>query len=96
MDNEKVSLQLKTGANEYSTISYDPINKQLSFDRTQSGVDVAENFPSIENTVLKISQNKLSLDVFVDGCTIEVFANKYFSVKNSENGIVPTERDLLE
>lgn len=76
MGNEQVSLEILKEGDEKTVITYNPATQELLLDRRNSGKKVSDSFPSIERAPLPISQNRLELDIFVDNCSVEVFANK--------------------
>jgi Beta-fructosidases (levanase/invertase) len=69
-------VNVRTGNGEQTAIGYDAANGQLYLDRTKSG-NVAFNasFPSIERANLPLKNGKLSLQIYVDWSSVEVFAN---------------------
>lgn len=70
-------LRVRSGLEEWSTISYDITSRELAFDRTRSGqVDFSEVFPAVHTARLESVNGKISLRVFVDRTVIEVFANE--------------------
>jgi fructan beta-fructosidase len=61
---------------EKTMISYDVLGERLLVDRTQSGeYNFSEDFPAVQEAPLKLNQNQLKLQVFIDASSIEVFAN---------------------
>lgn len=61
---------------EHTTISYDSQDRSLSVDRGSSGmIDLDPAFTGTHTTVLAPSGNSIKLHMFVDECSIEVFAN---------------------
>lgn len=69
-------VNIRTGNGEQTTIGYDTVNGQLYLDRTKSG-DVSFNasFPSVERANLPLRDRKVSLQIYVDWSSVEVFAN---------------------
>lgn len=74
--NEQVSLEILKEGNEKTVLTYNPATQELLLDRRNSGEKVSDTFPNIERAPLAISQNKLELDIFVDNCSVEIFANR--------------------
>jgi fructan beta-fructosidase len=65
----------KQGAEE-TTISYDPIKKEVVFDRTVSGdVSFHADFSSVERAPATLKDGKLRLTIFIDHSIVEVFIN---------------------
>ena len=57
-------------------LQYNPQSHTLSFDRTESGiVDFSENFPAITIAPTHEDNGKISLRLFIDRSSIEVFGN---------------------
>lgn len=69
-------VNVRTGNGEQTAIGYDTVNGQLYLDRTKSGnVGFNASFPSIERANLPLKNGKLSLQIYVDWSSVEVFAN---------------------
>jgi len=69
-------LRVRVGRGEQTTISYKVENKKLLVDRTLSGqIDFKEGFAKIHSADLSTINNTISLHVFVDASSVEVFAN---------------------
>ncbi|WP_342045089.1 glycoside hydrolase family 32 protein [Bacillus sp. OTU530] len=61
---------------EKTIISYDVVKETLSVDRTNSGENsFSESFPAIQEASLKMENGRISLQIFIDTSSIEVFAN---------------------
>jgi fructan beta-fructosidase len=74
---------------EETVIGYDPAKEFLFIDRSRSGnVDFNEKFSSRDAVPLKMRDGKIILHVFIDECTIEVFANNGEVVLSSQ--VFPT------
>lgn len=70
-----VALTLSNRQGNRVVMQYDPQAHTLSFDRTQSGiVDFSENFPVVTSTPTHEVSGRVSLRIFVDRSSIEVFA----------------------
>lgn len=76
-ETSKVSVGLLTASGTPSVVlRYDVHAEELTFDRTRSNYNnFHPQFPEITSVKLRPSDNLLELDIFVDGCLIEVFAN---------------------
>jgi fructan beta-fructosidase len=75
-DVELFGFRLRVGANEQTTVGYDPKERRIFVDRTRSGsVDFHEGFARIHSAALDPSDNKIRLHIFVDSSSVEVFAN---------------------
>jgi fructan beta-fructosidase len=75
----KVGLVLRAGTGdggkERTVLSYDVASGELSLDRTASGdVDFHEAFPSVERVAVPLADGRLRLRLFLDRCSVEVFA----------------------
>ena len=60
-------------------VAYNPnsaeVAPELSLDRTESGnVGFHESFPSVERVAVSLEDGRLRLRVFLDRCSVEVFA----------------------
>ncbi len=72
----KVSLTFANSKDEKSVVIYDPATHEVSFDRTQSGiVDFSNDFPAVTVTPTHELNGKVSLRIFLDRSSIEVFGN---------------------
>ena len=73
-DAHPVSLTLSNKAGEKVVLVYHPADGTLSFDRTQSGiVNFSQDFPSVTTGPIHRHDGKVSLRLFVDRSSIEVF-----------------------
>lgn len=71
-----VSLELKNDENEKVVMKYDVATHTLSFDRRESGVvDFSQDFPAVTVSPTFENENRVSLRVFIDRSSIEVFGN---------------------
>ena len=69
-------IVLKNNADEKVVMSYDAKAHTMSFDRTQSGiVDFSRDFPSVTVAPTYQDDNKISLQIFVDRSSIELFGD---------------------
>lgn len=73
---ESVNLLISNKAGESVTMKYDVGAHTLSFDRRESGiVDFSQDFPAVTVSPTFENDNKISLRIFVDKSSIEVFGN---------------------
>lgn len=71
-----VDIELKNIDGERVVMRYDVAAHTLSFDRRESGiVDFSQDFPSVTVAPTFETDNKVSLRIFVDRSSIEVFGN---------------------
>lgn len=75
----RVGLVLRAGSGgaglERTVLAYDSATGELSLDRTASGnVGFHEDFPSVERVAVPLIEGRLRLRVFLDRCSVEVFA----------------------
>lgn len=71
-----VSLTLKNDGNEKVMMKYDAAAHTLSFDRRESGVvDFSQDFPAVTVSPTFEDENRVSLRIFIDRSSIEVFGN---------------------
>ena len=71
----KVGLLLREGGGERTVLAYDSGAGVLSLDRTASGnVDFHESFASVERVAVPLEDGRLRLRIFLDRCSVEVFA----------------------
>jgi len=74
--NSKVNLELKNATGESVVMIYDSASNTFSFDRTHSGiVDFSQDFPTVTTAPTFENDGKLSLRIFIDRSSIEVFGN---------------------
>ncbi len=70
----KVTMTLTNKQQEKVIMTYDAQNAQLSFDRTQSGlVNFSQDFPSVTVNPTYSENGKVSLRIFIDRSSIEIF-----------------------
>ena len=71
----RVGLMVRMSGAERTLISYDVALGTLSLDRRESGqVDFHGAFPSVETVAVPLRDGRLRLQVFLDRCSVEVFA----------------------
>lgn len=74
---DSVNLMLSNDTGEYVEMVYDVKKGALSFDRRQSGiVDFSQDFPAITYAPTHSADGKVSLRIFIDRSSIEVFGNE--------------------
>lgn len=70
-----VGLVLRAGDAERTVIRYDTADGTLRLDRRESGhVDFHQTFPSVEAVAVPLHGGRLRLRVYLDLCSVEVFA----------------------
>jgi levanase/fructan beta-fructosidase len=70
-----VGLVLRSGNDQRTLIRYDTADGMLRLDRRESGhVDFHETFPSVESVAVPLQDGRLRLRIFLDHCSVEVFA----------------------
>lgn len=76
-----VELKLSNAAGNKVTMTYDPKAHTVSMDRTKSGIsDFSDNFPAVTVAPTFEKSGRLSLRIFVDRSSIELFADDGHSV----------------
>lgn len=71
----EIGFKLRKGENEETIVGYRTIEQQLYLDRTRSGETVFhDSFPCKHAATHKITNGRLHLRIFVDQCSVEVFA----------------------
>ncbi|MDE6191851.1 MAG: DUF4980 domain-containing protein [Muribaculum sp.] len=74
LKSDSVTLELANNAGEKVVLTYDPATSRLSFDRKESGiVDFSQDFPAVTVAPTYNDGKTLSLRIFVDRSSIEVF-----------------------
>jgi fructan beta-fructosidase len=69
-------LKVAKGPQHETVIGYDMTSKSLFIDRTRSGkVDFQKDFPGKYAAALPLEGNTLTLHIFLDKSSVEVFAN---------------------
>lgn len=87
---DSVIIEISNKTGEYVELRYDPASHTLSFDRRNSGtVDFSQDFPAVTVAPTFDSDKKISLRIFVDKSSMEVFGNDGKSVMT--NLVFPTE-----
>lgn len=71
-----VDIKISNKADEYVTLRYNNSNHTLSFDRRESGiVDFSQDFPAVTVAPTFDNGKKVSLRIFIDKSSMEVFGN---------------------
>ncbi|MCF8307755.1 MAG: GH32 C-terminal domain-containing protein [Bacteroidales bacterium] len=71
----KFGMRLSNGSNEELLVGYNEATEQLYIDRRKSGkTKFAETFPTVQRAPLKVD-NKLSMRIYVDKASVELFVN---------------------
>lgn len=74
LKSDSVTLELANNAGEKVVLTYDPATSRLGFDRKESGiVDFSQDFPAVTVAPTYNDGKTLSLRIFVDRSSIEVF-----------------------
>ena len=74
----KVGFDLRTGYNEKTAVRYDVASKQLSIDRSQSGIIISNQFAQVNSQVVEPNADgSVDLRIFVDRSSVEVFTKDY-------------------
>ena len=72
---EEVGLRVRVGTEEATSVLYHPASGELTIDRTHSGqTDFHAEFAGDFRAPLRVENGILKLRVFVDRCSVEVFA----------------------
>ena len=75
-DNDLVTFTLANAENEQVVLKYDAKNHRMSFDRRESGVvDFSDKFPVVTSSPTFEKDGKISLRLFLDRSSIELFGN---------------------
>lgn len=73
---DSVEMKIANNAGEFVTMTYNSKNHTLSFDRRNSGiVDFSQDFPAVTVAPSFENSNKVSLRIFIDKSSMEVFGN---------------------
>lgn len=70
-NSSEFGIKLRVSEKEETVLSYKVNNNIFSFNRDKSGIGPM----GIRNTEVKLIDNKLKLQIFVDKCSVEVFIN---------------------
>lgn len=73
---DSVDIRIANNADESVTLRYNSSNHTLSFDRRHSGiVDFSQDFPAVTVAPTFENDKKISLRIFIDKSSMEVFGN---------------------
>lgn len=87
---DSVNVRISNKAGESVILRYDTKAHTLSFDRRSSGItDFSQDFPTVTSAPTFETDGKLSLRIFIDRSSIEVFGNGGKTVMT--NLVFPTE-----
>ena len=85
----EVALTIGNKANESITVTYDAAARTISFDRRNSGLtDFSKDFPAVTTAPLFTAGRTVSLRIYVDRSSVELFADDGRSVMT--NTVFPT------
>lgn len=85
----EVALTIGNKANESVTVTYDAAARTISFDRRNSGLtDFSKDFPTVTTAPLFTAGRTVSLRIYVDRSSVELFADDGRSVMT--NTVFPT------
>ncbi len=66
----------KNAVQEWTVIQYDAVSEKIMVDRRQAGISLfSESFPAVQETMLKMEEGKIQLQIFMDTSSIEAVAN---------------------
>ncbi|MXN91672.1 levanase precursor [Flavobacterium sp. Sd200] len=72
----KAGFNLCVGKSQKAVVYFDAKTNELVFDRTQSGATgFSTSFPGVYRAPLVAKGKQISLQIFVDACSVEIFAN---------------------
>jgi sucrose-6-phosphate hydrolase SacC (GH32 family) len=70
-----IGFRLRVGLDEETLVLFDPAREELSIDRTRSGnTAFSPEFAGVFRAPLTVEDGLLKLEIFVDRCSVEVFA----------------------
>ena len=85
----EVALTIGNKSNESVTVTYDAAARTISFDRRNSGLtDFSKDFPAVTTAPLFTADRTVSLRIYVDRSSVELFADDGRSVMT--NTVFPT------
>ena len=85
-----MTLTLSNAKGEKTVMTYNPADHTMAFDRTQSGLtDFSRDFPAVTVSPTFERNGKVSLRIFVDRSSIELFGNRGRFVQT--NLVFPTQ-----
>jgi fructan beta-fructosidase len=69
-------LRVLKGEQEETVIGFDEASKQVFVDRTHSGnVGFNKSFPGLHHAAARVRHDEISLHLFIDACSCELFVN---------------------
>lgn len=72
----RFGVRVRTGSDESTSIGYDIVSQMIFVDRHNSGDhSFSDQFAEVHSTALLPTENKIHLHIFVDSCSVEVFAD---------------------
>ena len=75
-EGKEVGLNLLSNGENFTSVGYDPAKKVLFVDRTHSGdSSFSPDFPARIEAPLATNETRLKIEVLVDRCSLEVFAD---------------------
>jgi fructan beta-fructosidase len=75
-DSTAFGIIFKNAVQEWTVIQYDAESEKIMVDRRQAGISLfSESFPAIQETMLKMEEGKIHLQIFMDTSSIEAVAN---------------------
>lgn len=87
---DAVNITIANNEGEFVTLKYNPSDHTLAFDRCKSGmVDFSQDFPVVTVAPTFENNKKVSLRIFIDRSSMEVFTNHGKSVMT--NLVFPTK-----
>jgi sucrose-6-phosphate hydrolase SacC (GH32 family) len=73
---KEVGLKILSDETSYTAVGYDPANKVFFVDRTHSGnTSFSPEFPARIEAPLETTEKTLKVQILVDRCSVEVFAD---------------------
>lgn len=90
---DEVGLVLREGTGERTVLAYNVVQGVLRLDRTASGdTRFHEDFSSVERVPVALEDGRLRLQVFLDRCSVEVFAQDGLATITDQ--IFPSETSI--
>lgn len=71
----RIGIELRIGNNEKTVLYYQPELEKLTLDRSLSGQPLALEYGTTRSCSLSVDEGKVTLHLFVDTSSIEIFAN---------------------
>lgn len=90
-ETSRLGFHLRAGSGERTTLRYDAASQMLQLDRSQSGrTDFHPDFAAVHGVSLRPLNGVIHLQVIVDTCSVEVFANEGIAVMT--DSIFPSDQ----